>query len=470
MTEDGGIFVSLDDGEVGRFRLVADEIFGTRNFVSQCVWHKKYTRANDATHFSDNHDHVVMYAKDKSRLIIHRLERTEKQDRAYSNPNKHPKGPWKPTPLHAKSGEDEFFTYTFSNGVKWSPPEGTFPRFSPHTLKKLDDANEIWFGGEGGAVPQRMSFLSEVSDGLVPVTLWPYSEVGHNHEANDELKEIGLSGRFQNPKPIRLVERCLELMCNNDDVIMDCFAGSGTTGHAALKFSKRTESNIRFILVETIASVATTITSERLARAISGYQASISSKQRLWEKTLTLRDLKTGEALLKTIDDVIARNRNEYEEVKIDFNDGKIIIFGETKSAQFREGLGSGFRFCTLGEPLFDADGNVSPAVVYPDLAAHVFFCDTGSPIPQRADGSSALIGTFQGRAIYLLFASASMGFPSAKAGNVLTAAMLDALPLPEPGFNGPRVVYAEGCTVPDDRLAAAGVTFRQLPYQIEGL
>ncbi|HEV7911153.1 MAG TPA: site-specific DNA-methyltransferase [Methylocella sp.] len=267
LTEDGGIFVSLDDGEVGRFRLVADEIFGTRNFVSQCVWHKKYTRANDATHFSDNHDHVVMYAKDKSRLIIHRLERTEKQDRAYSNPNKHPKGPWKPTPLHAKSGEDEFFTYTFSNGVKWSPPEGTFPRFSPHTLKKLDDANEIWFGGEGGAVPQRMSFLSEVSDGLVPVTLWPYSEVGHNHEANDELKEIGLSGRFQNPKPIRLVERCLELMCNNDDVIMDCFAGSGTTGHAALKFSKRTESNIRFILVETIASVATTITSERLARA-----------------------------------------------------------------------------------------------------------------------------------------------------------------------------------------------------------
>lgn len=129
-----------------------------------------------------------------------------------------------------------------------------------------------------------------------------------------------------------------------------------------------------------------------------------------------------------------------------------------------------GFRFCTLGEPLFDADGNVSPAVTYPDLAAHVFFCETGSPIPRRADGSSPLIGTFQGRAIYLLHAADSAGVASASAGNVLTGSVLDALPLPEAGFTGARVVYAEGCTVPDDRLSRFGVTFKQIPYQIEGL
>jgi hypothetical protein len=123
-----------------------------------------------------------------------------------------------------------------------------------------------------------------------------------------------------------------------------------------------------------------------------------------------------------------------------------------------------------LGEPLFDAEGNVNGVVTFADLAAHVFFCDTGSPIPKRAKGSSPLIGVFQGRAIYLLFTPSSMGFPSAKAGNVLTAALLKALPSPGPDFSGTRVVYGEGCTVPDDRLAAAGVTFRQVPYQIEGI
>jgi hypothetical protein len=131
---------------------------------------------------------------------------------------------------------------------------------------------------------------------------------------------------------------------------------------------------------------------------------------------------------------------------------------------------GGGFRFCTLGEPRFDADGNVSPTVTYPDLAAHVFFCETGSPIPRRADGSSTLIGTFQGRAVYLLHSAEAIGVASANAGNVLTANVLESLPLPEPDFAGARVVYAEGCTVPDDRLARFGVTFKQVPYQIEGL
>lgn len=128
------------------------------------------------------------------------------------------------------------------------------------------------------------------------------------------------------------------------------------------------------------------------------------------------------------------------------------------------------FRFCTMGEPLFDADGNVSPAVTFSDLAAHVFFCETGSPIPRRANGSSPLIGTFQGRAIYLLHSSEAIGVPSPNAGNVLTASALQKLPLPEPGFVGARVVYAEGCTVPEDRLVRHGVTFKQIPYQIEGL
>jgi adenine-specific DNA-methyltransferase len=211
---------------------------------------------------------------------------------------------------------------------------------------------------------------------------------------------------FENPKDHEVIARIIQYVADENAIVLDSFAGSGATGHAVLEANKADGGSRRFVLVEMDREIASMITGERILRVVSGHAGSTP--------------------------------------------------------------LGFGFRFCTLGEPLFDADGNVSPAVAYPDLAAHVFFCDTGSPIPRRAGGP--LIGTFQGRAIYLLFAPSSMGFPSPKAGNVLTAAVLDALPLPEPGFTGPRVVYAEGCTVPEDRLAAAGVTFRQVPYQIEGL
>lgn len=129
-----------------------------------------------------------------------------------------------------------------------------------------------------------------------------------------------------------------------------------------------------------------------------------------------------------------------------------------------------GFRFCTLGEPLFDPAGNVARAVTFADLAAHVFFCETGSPIPKKARSGQTLIGLYQGRAIHLLYAADAMGVPSVARGNVLTLERLAELPPPHAGFAGPRVVYAEGCTVPDDRLEAAGVTFKQIPYQIEGL
>jgi hypothetical protein len=134
------------------------------------------------------------------------------------------------------------------------------------------------------------------------------------------------------------------------------------------------------------------------------------------------------------------------------------------------EGLGSGFRFCTLGDPLFDEFGVLNPDVTFPDLAAHVFFCETGSPIPKRADGGTPLIGTFQGRAIYLLHAPDALGVASESAGNVLTVAVMEALPSPDDGFTGTRVVYAEGCTVPEERLRAASVVFKQIPYQLEGL
>jgi hypothetical protein len=174
--------------------------------------------------------------------------------------------------------------------------------------------------------------------------------------------------------------------------------------------------------------------------------------------------------IFEEFDEIKDEKSLDYDEIERAFEDGVLRLRGVRPAGEVVPGLGSGFRFCTLGEPLFDADGNVSPAVTYADLAAHVFFCETGSPIPHRADGSTSLIGTFQDRAVYLLHAPDCIGVASANAGNVLTVAMLEALPLPEAGFTGARIVYAEGCTVPIERLNEMSVTFKQVPYQIEGL
>lgn len=212
---------------------------------------------------------------------------------------------------------------------------------------------------------------------------------------------------FSTVKPEQLLQRILEIATQPGDIILDSFLGSGTTAAVAHKMERR------WIGVE-MGEHATTHCTPRMKKVIEGEQGG-SSQQVNWQG-------------------------------------------------------GGGFRFCTLGEQLFDADGNVSPSVTFPDLAAHVFFCETGSPIPKRADGASPLIGTFQNRAIYMLHSAEAVGVAREQAGNVLTGAVLEALPLPDKDFAGARIVYAEGCTVPDDRLSALGVTFKQIPYQIEGI
>ena len=251
LREDGAIFISINDGEVGNLRKVCDEVFGEDNLIANIVWQKKYTRANDARWFSDNHDHILCYAKQKIGMTLNLLPRNESQLSAYSNPDNHPKGPWKATPLHAKSGTNTS-PFTFGNGVTWAPPAGTFRRFNDASMREMDQSNEIWFGADGNQTPSRKSFLSEVKDGVSPVTIWPYDEVGHNHEASNELKSLGLSGIFNNPKPIRLIQRMLELATNpsRNDIILDFFAGSSTTAHAIMLQNATDGGNRRFIMVQ----------------------------------------------------------------------------------------------------------------------------------------------------------------------------------------------------------------------------
>ncbi|MDA3940673.1 MAG: site-specific DNA-methyltransferase [Spirochaetia bacterium] len=252
LRDDGVIFVSIDDNEVHNLRLLMNEVFGEENFIANVVWEKKYTRANDAKWFSDNHDHILVFGREKENVIFNLQERTEEQLKAYSNPDRHPKGKWKATPLHAKSGsESSVGLFTFKNGVVWNPPKGTYRRFNDESMKRLDNNNEIWFGKDGKQVPQRKSFLSEVKEGVTPVTIWKYKDAGHNHEANEELKKLALAGIFTNPKPTQLIRLMIQLCTEKEaDIILDFFSGSATTAHAVLDLNKEDGANRKSILVQ----------------------------------------------------------------------------------------------------------------------------------------------------------------------------------------------------------------------------
>ena len=254
LSKDGVIFISIDDGEVGNLREVCDEVFGARNFLANLIWEKKYTVANDALFFSYNHDHILCYAKDSSSFVIGKLPRTDEMNAAYKNPDNHPKGPWKATPLHAKSGSANSanFSYTFKNGVVFSPPAGTFSRYSAETLRKFDENNEIWFGKDGTAVPARKTFLCDLKNsGIVPRTIIPFTTGGHNHEAVDEVRNLLENNVFTNPKPVKLLKYLLTVAnCEKDAIILDFFSGSATTAHAVMQLNAEDGGHRKFIMVQ----------------------------------------------------------------------------------------------------------------------------------------------------------------------------------------------------------------------------
>jgi adenine specific DNA methylase Mod len=407
LSEDGSIWVSIDDEEGHYCKVLLDEIFGRLNFVATVIWQKADSPRNSARQFSDDHDYILVYAKDTG-WKPNRLPRTEAANAIYDNPDDDERGDWLPgDPFAGKPYSKGTYVITGPTGREFRPPPGRYWRVSEENFWDLDKNGRIWWGPNKDARPSIKRYLSEVSD-LVARTFWSKDDVGSNRTSKNEMRAL-FPGKatFETPKPEALIERILRIATVPGDYVLDSFLGSGTTAAVAHKMGRA------WIGVE-MGEHAATYCAPRLSKVIEGDGVGISSAVE-WKG-------------------------------------------------------GGGYRYCFLGDPLFDGEGNVGSSVTFADLAAHVFFCETGSPIPKRVDGSSPLIGTFQGRAIYLLFSSASMGLPSATAGNVLTAAALQALPSPGPGFTGTGVVYAEGCTVPDDRLAAANVTFRQVPYQIEGI
>lgn len=285
LAEDGVIFISIDDNEQHRLRMMMDEIFGEENFVANVVWQKKYAPANDAKYFSDNHDFVLCYAKtlangnDKNSRTWERnlLPRTDKQDNLYKHDDNDGKGLWRTGDLTVKSYMADY-DYPIINPItkkKYDPSNGRCWITNKENIQKWIKENRVFFGRDGKGAPQLKRYLREVQQGLVPLTVWTYDEVGHTDGARKLLKEIFSDQQlpFDNPKAIGLLQRILMIGASKDAIILDSFAGSGTTAHAVIALNKEDNGNRKFILVE-CEEYADKITAERVRRVIKGVKKS----------------------------------------------------------------------------------------------------------------------------------------------------------------------------------------------------
>lgn len=405
LREDGAIFVSIDDVEIGHLRLLMDELFGPWNLIANFVWQSKDTPGNNSSGVAETHNHILAYKRSKQ-FAPNLLGRNEKQLSTYTNPDNDPRGLWLATPLtRAEHRDRDYYAITNHARREVFPPKGSSWRRPPAKMKELATDNRIWWGKDGNAdFPMEKKFLSEVKEGVVNQTWWPYKFAGSTRNASAEIKEI-FDGQkvFDTPKPIELLKVIVTMAGNHDSLILDSFAGSGTTAHAVLAMNKADGGSRRFITVEMDETICRDVTAKRIRRVSEGH--------------------------------------------------------GEL------EPLGGGFRFCTLAAPLFDERGNIRQGVMFADLAAHVYFTETGEPIPKRA-GKSPLLGVHKDRAIYLLF-NGLLGDKRPGGGNVLTHAIAQSLP-DHPKGKGRRIVYGEACRLTAPSLNEYGITFRQVPFELK--
>lgn len=334
LADDGAIFVSIDDNEQASLKLMMDEIWGRGNFVGSIVWQKNFAPKNDAKHISTDTESIFIYAKTLHLLKTNRLDRSEKNLQNYKNPDNDFRGLWASSDLlRMEHRDNSIYTITSPSGKKWTPEPGTSWRHPEAEFHELVKSNRIWFGLDGNTKPRRKRFLNEIRDGIIPQTLWKHEEVGNTQEAKKEVNSIFKSSNqsFSTPKPTRLIERILQIATGPNDIILDSFAGSGTTAHAVLNLNKQDGGNRKFILVE-MEDYAETITAERVRRVINGYA---------------------------------------------------------TERGPDKPGTGGSFTYYELGETLFTEDGLLNENLPIDCIREYVWYSETRTALPQSVSSQT---------------------------------------------------------------------------------
>lgn len=309
LTDDGVIFISIDDNEQANLKRLCDEVFGQQNFVSSIVWEKRYSPQNAVKWFSESHDFILVYAKNKLLWEPKLLDRTADMNARYRNLDNDPRGPWKPADATAQGGhgtDSQFYDFTSPNGKKHTLPNGRCWVYTEKVFNNMVDDDRVWFGANGNNVPAIKRFLSEVKQGTACQTIWKYSDVGHNQEGKKEVNKLFPEAAvFDTPKPVRLLERILHLSTEPDSVILDFFSGSATTAHAVMKKNANDGGKRKFIMVQlpevcdSKSSAAKTgyktiadISKERIRRAGQKLLTDIADKEGIDQLDIGFRVLK----------------------------------------------------------------------------------------------------------------------------------------------------------------------------------
>lgn len=435
LRRDGIIFVSIDEHEVANLRLLMDEIFGPQNALGTLVWKRRSSSAMRGTPLSTDHEYVLAYGLDSNKTTMMGLSKGIE-----SYPNVDQRGSFASTDLTVGMGKDQRpgQFYPLENprsGKVYQPNPERVWRFHPETMKRIIEQDLIiWPEESSGKMerPRYKTYFDPNTEKLKPVSTWierpnlndklrdseeaDYGVTiltsGMTQEGGKLIQRILGTKAFAYPKPLSLIRSLIRTATGPNDLILDSFAGTGTTGHAVLDLNSEDDGQRRFILIEMESDICEAITRERLVKVINGYI---------------------------------------YQTEK-----GKSIAV---------PGLGGGFGYSTLGTQLFDPNGSISGDISFEDLAAHVFFTETGLPLGLNATTyyKSPLLGIHNGVAVYLLF-NGILGDKSVNGGNVLTGPLLKNLP----EHDGPKVIYGEGNRLGNERLKREGITFKQIPYQIK--
>jgi adenine-specific DNA-methyltransferase len=404
LANDGAIFISIDDNEQANLRLMCDEIFGNNNFINNIVWQKKYSPQNDAKYFSDMHDFIICYSKEKSKWSRNLTKRTDEQNSRYKNLDNDPRGVWKSSDLSVKTYSKAYdYPVKTPSGKIINPPQGRCWRTSKENLDILIAENRIYFGKNGDNVPSIKRFLSDVQDGTVPVTLWLRDEVGDNQEARQILKKLFFDKEFpfDTPKPPRLIEKILQISTNKNDIVLDSYAGSATTAHAVLNLNKHDGGNRKFIMIE-MEEYAETITAERVKRVMNGY----------------------GSA-----------------------------------GSPIAEGTGGSFDFYELGKPLFVGENNeyLNEEVELEKIHQYIWYSETRTPFVKHKtkDTNSYYLGKKEGLALYFIYEKEYM--------TELNYDMLATIKTKAEQF----IIYADSCLLPKEFMMKNNIVFKKIPRDI---
>jgi adenine-specific DNA-methyltransferase len=456
LKEDGIFFCSIDDNEQGLLKPMLDMIFGNQNFLNNIIWQRAYSPINTKKRFSANHDFVVCYAKNKS-LVNLLLPRTEDANDRYSNPDSDPRDIWKSSDLSVGPiVEDQVYEIITPTGRSVWPPNGYCWRVKKDKFDEMNKDNRIWWGETGNNVPSIKRFLSEVKDGMTPMTVWTYSEVGHTQDAKREIKELFPNSKlpFETPKPTKLIEKILSLKNNPNAIVLDSYAGTGSTAHAVLKLNKKDGGNRKFILVE-LEDYAEDITANRVKKAITGYEFSGNKKTVLKSFSINLTNLKKSKKIIDDFD--LYKSNEKYSNVTIESENGNIAIVGDEVVSGITDGTGGSFDFYEIGLPIFNKDKYLNEEVGEQKIREYIYYTDTKQYLERvQTPKHKYLLDTYNNTGYYFYYEKDKFTTLSIETLNVVT----------EPAEQ--YLIYADHCLLDKSYMQARNIIFKKIPRDIK--